>query len=143
MEVNQIILWIYLLVGSVWDWKERKIPVWFCLLAAGGVVLAGFYQGDLCYAEKIGGVLIGVMLCIASKLTGGQIGMGDGITFLISGLAIGFESNFLLLFEALLLTFLWSLFSLVRRKINLKSRIPFLPFVLAAFIWQAIESGYF
>ena len=63
------------------------------------------------------------------------LGKGD---FLITGFSLGFENNFLLLLESLLLSFMWSLMLMLFKKINLKTSLPFLPFILTAFIIRVL-----
>ena len=77
--------------------------------------------------------MIGISLLIISKITA-QIGAGDGIVFIITGLGLGFWNNFWLLWEGLLLMAAVSLLLLLFQKINWKSKLPFLPFVLGAYI---------
>ena len=156
MELNIFILLIFLTAASIWDLKERCIPVWVFVLTAIGIVflelgcmtneifgngdVAGrmFVIGKRILPEKLGGMAVGLILLIISKLTRGQIGEGDGITFLITGFSLGFENNFLLLLESLLLSFMWSLMLMLFKKINLKTSLPFLPFILTAFIIRVL-----
>lgn len=140
--MQDIILWMYLIMGSIWDLKERVIPVRLCVAALVGLAIEGAFGGDLFTAEKMAGMLIGVILCVISRVTEGQVGEGDGITFLISGLAVGFWENFLLLFDALSLSFIWSVGCLVRKKMSMQSRMPFVPFVLAAFGLRSMLAYY-
>ena len=138
MEFELILLLIFLLLGSIWDIKERAVPVWFFLFAMVVVFVMKLLLGEILVAEQLGGMMIGVLLLIVGKLTKGQIGEADGITFIITGFVLGFWDNFLLLTEALFLSFFWSLVFMLLKKINLKSKLPFLPFVLAAFLLGAI-----
>ena len=153
MELREIILFVFLIVASIWDLKEKRIPVWVFSLtavlivcldfgylitellsrvdAAENIGIAGIESRIL--IQKLGGMAVGLVLLAVSKLTGGEIGEGDGIAFLITGFTLGFRDNFLLLCEALLLSFVWSLIFIIAKKINLKTSLPFVPFVLIAF----------
>lgn len=159
MELRMFILLIFLAAASGWDLKEKCIPVWVFILPAVVMVLLDFgyianevlgnakVTGNTIIAvehiagtvnriliEKLGGIAVGLVLLAVSKLTHGQIGEGDGITFLITGFCLGFEENFLLLLEALLLSSMWGLIWMLMKKINLKTSLPFVPFVLTAFV---------
>ena len=158
MELREIILFVFLIVASIWDLKEKRIPVWVFSLTAVLIVCLdfGYLITELLnhvdsvestrivaegiagtesriLAEKLAGMAVGLVLLAVSKLTGGEIGEGDGIAFLITGFTLGFRDNFLLLCEALLLSFVWSLIFIIAKKINLKTSLPFVPFVLIAF----------
>ncbi len=141
MELDVIIVLIFLVAASVFDLKERAIPVWLFIIGITGAVVSNICLGSVIITEKIGGMLIGFVLLAISKLTDGQIGEGDGISFLITGIVLGFKDNFWLLTEALFLSFIWSLVFLLVKKINLKTRLPFLPFVLMAFGFEIGFAG--
>ena len=170
MELRVLILFLFLAAASVCDLKGKCIPVWIFILTGMVVVFFEFgymagevsdnvdmevseqalvtaeqvmRTGKLILVEKLGGMAVGLVLLIISKLTQGQIGEGDGVTFLITGFSLGFERNSLLLLEALLLSFVWSLFLILMKKINLKTSLPFLPFVMTAFMIQVIPVMFF
>ena len=157
MELREIILFVFLIVASIWDLKEKRIPVWVFRLTAILILCLDFgylitellscvdcventrivaerIAGSTILIHKLGGMAVGLVLLAVSKLTGGEIGEGDGIAFLITGFTLGFRDNFLLLSEALLLSFVWSLILIIVKKINLKTSLPFVPFVLIAFV---------
>jgi len=141
MEFDIFVLIIILTAASVWDLKERAIPVWFFIISMLMAIGAELCSGSVNITASIGGTIIGFMLLAISKLTGGQIGEGDGIVFLITGVVLGFKNNFLLLLEALFLSFVFSLVFLLLKKINIKTKLPFLPFVLVAFIMEMWFGG--
>lgn len=168
MELKVLILLIFLVAASIWDLKERCIPVWvfsltgivivflelvFILNEMSGIMEEAEYAAvavkqvmvtaNGILIVKLGGMAVGFALLVISKLTQGQIGEGDGITFLITGFSLGFGDNFLLLLEALLLSFAWSLVLMFMKKINLKTSLPFLPFVLTAFIIRMVPQMFF
>ena len=168
MELKVLILLIFLVAASIWDLKERCIPVWvfsltgivivflelvFILNEMSGIMEEAEYAAvavkqvmvtaNGILTVKLGGMAVGFALLVISKLTQGQIGEGDGITFLITGFSLGFGDNFLLLLEALLLSFAWSLVLMFMKKINLKTSLPFLPFVLTAFIIRMVPQMFF
>ena len=157
------ILLIFLTAASVWDLKERCIPVWVFVLpavmmvlleigcitnevlgtvnAAGNTIITAECVGgtvNKILIEKLGGMAVGFVLLAVSKLTHGQIGEGDGIAFVITGFCLGFEENFLLLLEALLFSSVWSVLLMLMKKINLKTSLPFVPFVLTAFVIRIV-----
>lgn len=141
MNINKIILMILLLflfLCSTWDWKRKAIPSWLCY---GGVLVmaaVGFGTKEITLAGAAGGIMLGIILLGIGQLTKGQIGEGDGIVFIATGIALGFWNNCMLLVGALFLSFLGSLILLLMKKITLKAKLPFLPFVFAAFVLEFV-----
>lgn len=141
MEVQRVILFVFLLLCSLWDWKSRSVPVWLCYGGALLMTAAVFVTKEMTMAEAVGGMLPGIFLLGIGWITKGQIGSGDGIVFMVTGLGLGIWYNCLLLAGALSISFLWSLLFLTMKKINLKTKFPFLPFVLAAFVLEFMTGG--
>ena len=93
MELREIILFVFLIVASIWDLKEKRIPVWVFSLtavlivcldfgylitellsrvdAAENIGIAGIESRIL--IQKLGGMAVGLVLLAVSKLTGGDI----------------------------------------------------------------------
>ncbi len=134
MELEKIIVFLFLVIISVWDIKERAVPQGIFMLGILVAILLNFYFENGISTEKLLGMVMGLVLIAVSRFTKGQIGEGDGAAFLVTGLALGVADNFLLLFEALFLSFVWSLFLLIGKRIRLNTKMPFLPFVLISFI---------
>ena len=128
------ILLIFLFLCSVSDWKSRKISLYFCIGGVFAILLCDILTKEFSLEKMIGGILVGLFLLGLTKITRGQIGLGDGIVFLVIGLGLGLRESFLLLIESLCLLFLFCLIGLIIRKIKIKQRIPFLPFVFVAYL---------
>ena len=79
-------------------------------------------------------MIIGVTLLVAAKISNQRIGYGDGIIFLILGLWIGFWDGISLLFFSLILSSIISVYLIIVRRKGRDYRIPFIPFVTAAYI---------
>ncbi|CVI65111.1 Type IV leader peptidase family protein [Clostridiales bacterium CHKCI001] len=138
--MNGIIL-IFLIPCAITDLKSRKIPIWWTAICGIGAVI---YQ----VAEKkqsIGGIVvsmtIGVVLLAIARISSQSIGYGDGIIFLILGLWIGFWDTLSLLFFSLVLSSLVSAYLMIIRRKQRNYKIPFIPFVTAAY--TVLEGFYF
>lgn len=133
-------MWILLLLGSVWDVRRKKIPV--LLLAVGGAVgvmtgIAGIWSGQAQNAAWIFGCLPGAGMVLLAFATREKIGYGDGILLIILGMLEGWNVMTDLL-SALFLAAVFGIVLLALRRANAQTRIPFVPFLLAAHIfWQA------
>ena len=108
----------YLVDSSIWD-KCNDLP-------------------DFWKKQKLEAILfsmiIGVTLLVAAKISNQRIGYGDGIIFLILGLWIGFWDGISLLFFSLILSSIISVYLIIVRRKGRDYRIPFIPFVTAAYI---------
>ena len=84
------------------------------------------------------GMSVGVALLFFSVLTGGKIGAGDGVLLIVTGIYLGLEQNLQLFFCGLLLCSMWALGLLILRKKTRKDSIPFVPFLLAAYMGMLV-----
>jgi leader peptidase (prepilin peptidase)/N-methyltransferase len=141
--LNSIFLLILLAGYSVEDIRKKRIRTQYLLVFAALGMFLFFYDTQLDSAwDLFGGMLLGVGIILLSLLTRGSIGMGDGLILLVSGIYLGIEKNFLLFMLALFYAALCSLILLakgrIRRKnlsaISGKHEIPFIPFLLAAYL---------
>lgn len=115
------------------DIKYRKLPwIWLGLTGASvmiDMVLSGQYRDPARYL----GILIGLSFCVLSVLSGQAIGLGDALLFTILGGFLGIYELLFLLFISFGMTAVFSTVLLLLKKGNLKSDIPFLPFLYLAF----------
>lgn len=128
------ILLIFLFLCSLSDWKNRKISLYFCLVGGLAIIICELLTNEISLEKILGGILVGLFLLSLTKITRGQIGLGDGIVFLVIGVGLGLRESFLLLIESLCLLFLFCVIGLIVKKIKMKQRIPFLPFVFVAYL---------
>ena len=132
--METIILFIFLMLCSFWDWKTRMIPVWIC---ASTAIIIGLYQllvKEVSLEKILVGLIVGLFLLMIGKITRGQIGSGDGIVFLVIGIGIGVKESIFLLFESLCVLFFFCLIGLLTGKIKMKEKLPFIPFVFIAYV---------
>jgi leader peptidase (prepilin peptidase)/N-methyltransferase len=88
------------------------------------------------------GAAVGVAVMLLSMVTKGSIGMGDGIILLCTGAVAGFEKNMELFFSALILCGMCGLFLVLILRKSRKTKVPFVPFLLAAFgIMEIVSLG--
>lgn len=142
-KVTTLILLVFLFLCSVWDCKVRKIPLWLCHTSAFFIIICELLAKEIAFSKMLGGILVGLFLLGLTKITRGQIGLGDGIVFIVIGLGIGLKESFLLLLESLFLLFLFCLIGLIVKKIKIKQRIPFLPFVFSAYFLKLLLRYHF
>ena len=86
------------------------------------------------------GMSVGVVLLFLSVLTGGRIGAGDAVLLIVTGIYLGLEQNLELFFCGLIMCSMCSLVLLVLRKKGRKDSVPFVPFLLAAYMGMLVCS---
>lgn len=138
-----ISLFIYFLAASVYDVKDRKIPMFVSAAAACVLFVIRLYfvcRGEMPVQTAFLGVGIGAALLGVSVLTKGEIGAGDGMMFMVSGLVSGFYENAVLLFVSLVFTAAAGGVLVVVKRVGRKYELPFAPFVFAGYgvicIWK-------
>lgn len=136
--LQQIVFLGMLGLSAYQDYKEKKVSL-YCVLFAGiaGIALHILFL-EHSVADILAGMSIGAVVLMISWVSRGRIGLGDGMVLVISGIFLGFWQNLKLFMMALLLAGIWSLFLLTIKKKGRNYRIPFLPFLLAAYLFILI-----
>lgn len=122
---------LFLFFLSIEDLKSRRVRLLPALIFAGGMFLSHIILKDLPLKELLWGSLLGAGLLVISLITHSAIGGGDALAVLSCASALGGSAEFAALLLSLLLSALFSIFLLLRRKISRKDSLPFLPFLLA------------
>lgn len=123
---------VWLFGISVMDIRRRNVPVW--MLAPGGI-LAGIRL--VCRQDVTGDMLMamfpGIILLVVALVTK-KAGYGDGIVLLFLGILSGGGESLMLAAAGLFFAAVFSLIMLGLRKVRKDTRIPFLPFLAAAWL---------
>lgn len=129
-----------LAICTAQDIKKKQI----CLIPVLGFGILGIIFHMLWRVQSLENLLlgmsIGVALLLISILTGGKIGAGDAVLLIVTGIYLGLEQNLELFFCGLLLCGVWALGLLVLRKKSRKDRVPFMPFLLAAYMGMLVSA---
>jgi leader peptidase (prepilin peptidase)/N-methyltransferase len=135
---NQLAMMGMLTLCSAQDMRKKQIQL--NLVLAFGILGILFHM--LWRTQSIGsllsGMAVGLVLLILALLSDGRIGEGDGVLLIVTGIYLGLEGNLELLFSGLLLCGLWALALLVFRKKKRQDTIPFVPFLLAAYVGMLV-----
>lgn len=125
-----------LAVTAYQDWREQKISIYLpCAAGIVGLLLYLFYR-EHTLTDLLMGMGIGVVMLLIAWVGRECIGAGDGVMLVASGTFLGFWGNLKLLFAALLLAAVAALFLLVIKRKGRNYRMPFLPFLLVAYLFQ-------
>lgn len=135
-----VTLSIWLGILSVSDLRWKRVPVW--LLAVGGIIMTimsadQFEQGIKGAAELIWGLMPGALLLLMAVITK-KAGIADGIVLLLLSLPLGYRECIVSFVLSFLIMSIVSLLLLVLNKVKGNSKLPYLPFLLAGYMMQAI-----
>lgn len=133
------ILAIYLIILSVYDFKEKQVPV-VALYLGGAVILlltvSGLLTGNIVWRQLFG-LIPGAFLLLMAAVTR-KVGVADGVVLLFIGAILGYQRSMLLFGISLMLFSGISIILLFLHKVKGCTRLPYLPFLTVAFIIQQI-----
>ena len=128
--VGEVLLLGIFAVTAYRDWKEQMICV-YVPLAAG---IAGLVLHLMLLTQKLTDLLlgagIGAVLLLAAWVS------REGAMLMASGIFLGFWRNVELFLTALMLIVPAALFGLIVKHRRKDYRMPFLPFLFAAYVFQ-------
>ena len=135
-------LFFYLTAAAVTDIRKKEVSIRTAGIAAVLAVVLHIIAEETGFWVWLSGLIPGILVLLTGRATKEAIGYGDGIAILICGLFLGVRGCMGSVIIGLFLTFPVSLILLIRKKADRKSRIPFLPFLLAGYgIWLLTELG--
>lgn len=134
---------LYLLLLSIWDMRERRVPI--LLLTLGSVISAvvvvcGGITGKIIWLQPIIGALPGVLLLVIAALSG-KAGYADGIVLLWIGMVWNYKEGLAVLGISLFMISFVSVVLLLLHKVKKHTRIPYIPFLAAAFFIMSFSGG--
>lgn len=137
-SLGQTVLLAVLGMAAYRDWKELHIYLYIPITAGiAGLILHLLYQEHTLLEILLGAGMGGIMVLIA-LVSRENIGIGDGVMLMVSGVFLGARKNLELLFCALMLVGAAALFLIVVKKKRRDYRMPFLPFLLVAYLFQLV-----
>ncbi len=125
---------ILLITEGIRDIRKNEVGIVLPVLNALAAVVFIFVFKDM----GIPGILIalaeGIFVIILSFLTKEGIGLGDGIILCSTGLMLGWKNNLIMFFIACFISALVSVMLMIITKADKKTKIPFVPFMIPAFL---------
>lgn len=136
VEILRSVIGLFLLgIGAWFDIKEKVIPLMLPAVGAfiGIIVLPG--SGISYFPDILFGLIPGAFLLLAAFITEQKIGYGDGVIVCALGVLVIWELCFVCLIAALFLQSVCAVLLLALKKIGLKSRLPFIPFLCISYVF--------
>lgn len=123
-----IIAAFFMLISTVTDIKNKTIPIsvmiLFGIFAAVYAVIGNKHILEIIYSLTPGAFLLALSLC-----TRESIGYGDGLLVMVLGVLVGFSICLLTVISGMIISGVFALILLIFRKVNGKTRLPFIPFL--------------
>ena len=116
-------------ICSIEDIRKKEIQSVRVLCFGIGGILLHLWQRNQSLYSMLGGIAVG-----AAVVSGGIIGIGDGLVLCVAGIYIGGINTMRLLLTGLFLSSLYALVLLFMHRKRRKDTIPFIPFLLAAYL---------
>ena len=119
----------FLLVCTVTDLKERKVYTLFCLGNLAAVIALMLWNNEK-FINIMLGMVPGIILLGISLIASEAIGRGDAIVVMVIGSALGYTRTVEILTWAFLTCLVVAGIGKLKKKITLKSKMPFVPFLM-------------
>lgn len=120
------------------DWKEKSIYLYIPIIAAIVSIILHLVYRDNSLVDMLSGAGIGAVMILIAWVSKESVGIGDGVMLMVSGLFLGFRANMELFMTALLLAGVAALMLMVGMRKERSYRMPFIPFLLVAYVFQLI-----
>lgn len=135
--IDKIVFTIFLVISAIQDGRTKTISIWLFIAAGAAGLILTLYTGQGLSNELLS-CLIGIVIVGISRFTDGAIGEGDGWFFVVSGLFLDFFTNLRLLVTSVFLSGIVCggiyIYFLLKGKDMKKASVPFLPFLIPAWI---------
>jgi leader peptidase (prepilin peptidase)/N-methyltransferase len=135
MTAGLFVLCILLIAACIFDIKRKQIPVYMPAAGAAAGLMLSFLGASISPGDALTGFLAGGVLAFAAYfLSKKSIGAGDAMITACAGLFLGLQDTISVVVICAGLTGLTGLVLIALRVLELKSTIPFSPFLLAGVI---------
>ncbi|MBO7401404.1 MAG: prepilin peptidase [Lachnospiraceae bacterium] len=142
MAVNYIFIGIFLGICSLSDLRRRSIDE--RIIVSGFIILAGLVAAELALGSIslrhfLSGAAVGIASLAVAFGTKEKLGLGDACILCICCPLLGAVEGLMVVLIGCLLAAFVSGFFLAGKKLNLKSELPFVPFLLAGVLGTMVS----
>ena len=138
---KEILTAAWLVPMCIMDTRSKSVPAWMLWIgtaAAAGVLLYEGINGRLNGWQACRALIPGLILLAVAYATG-KAGLADGVVLMLLGIFMGYEGCVAASLGGLFLIALCSGVLLMLRRVKKDTRIPFVPFLAAA--WLIVVCG--
>ena len=138
--MGSILLAIYLIILSIFDGKEHRIPVVGVATGLAVEVCVVIYrcvryvdEWQWILLSAVLGIIPGIIMLGVAYFTA-KTGYGDGLVLIGVGMLMGYGNCMMLIGFSLLFMSVWCIGILFCRKGNRNTKVPYLPFLTAVYL---------
>lgn len=133
---------LFLLLCSVQDIREKKLSVRMLVLAGILFFILSAVFDRVPWDKRVGNMLPGMLALVLVFLTREQIGYGDAVCLIVLGNVVSARILSGAVMTGLLLLDVCSVVLFLRKRVNRRTTIPFLPFLTVGMLcWLIIQKG--
>lgn len=138
LQLGEVLLLLTLAIAAYQDVREKRISLYIPMIAIGVGMIWRIIFAKGTGKDILLGCLVGVSILLISWVSKQSIGMGDGLMLIVSGVFMELWMNVTLLMIAFGLVAVTGLYMLVVKKKGKDYRLPFLPYLLVAYVCMLI-----
>lgn len=138
MIIQNMVLLGTLTISAYQDCREKQVYLYSMLITGIAGLLMHLLYHERTLTDLLAGAGIGAAVILFACMTRECIGIGDGAALMATGIFLGFWQNLQLFVTALFMSGFVALILLITKKKGRKYRLPFVPFLLAAYLMQLI-----
>lgn len=139
--IQRLIVLFMLTSCSREDILHRRICVQGLMYFAIAGVFCQFILKRQLFPELLFGIVPGLAILIFSVLSRGSIGQGDGMLLMVVGICLGAAATMRMIVYAVFSAAICALFLYFVKKKGRNYEMPFVPFLLAAFLLDMVLEG--
>lgn len=133
-KVAEVVVALFLAIAAYKDWRTKRISCLFLLVMSIVILGMRLFIIEESLSATLGGVAIGIVFFVLGRCTKESVGYGDSWMILLLGIFLGGKRVLETVFWAAFFAGLFSLAHCIRHGWNRKRTIPFIPFLVAAYI---------
>ncbi|GMQ58496.1 hypothetical protein AN1V17_28910 [Vallitalea sediminicola] len=130
----ELITW-FLIITTISDCKDKQIPMDVVMITLILGMISMLFNPNVIWIHSLIGFFgIGGIIALISVITKGAIGMGDALVIGTIGLILGYKMAVAVLLYSLVFSGLIGLGLMAFGRVNRKTKLPMVPFMLCAFL---------
>lgn len=125
----------YLAYQTYKDIREKSVSLKSIIIFSLVGVVINIGLANISLFNMFMGIAVGLGVILIGKLMKDGIGIGDGAVLSSIGILIGGKMCLLIFIMAITISAAVVIVLLVLKKVKLKQELPFVPYILCAYIW--------
>lgn len=134
------LVFFVMIIAVIQDIRTRQVNGTVLIFFLSANFLKIILEDDINKGILLAGAAVGIILVIISVITKQAIGMADALIMLGLGIGEGGLKSLSILMYALLLAAFVSGILILLKRANKKTTLPFVPFMMAGYIFTSLQT---